>query len=63
MWAIKASGASRVIVTHGQVSVMVRWLQQNGLDAAAFRTEYGDEEDERGAAVADPAQASEAGDA
>lgn len=47
MWAIKATGAERVIVTHGQVGVMVRWLCQNGLDAQAFSTEYGDEEDER----------------
>jgi putative mRNA 3-end processing factor len=25
---------------------MVRWLQQNGLDAGAFQTEYGSEEDQ-----------------
>ncbi|HZG18791.1 MAG TPA: ligase-associated DNA damage response exonuclease [Herbaspirillum sp.] len=43
--AIAASGAARVIVTHGQVATMVRWLCQNGLDAAAFNTEYGDEDD------------------
>ena len=49
--AIAASGASRVIVTHGQVPVMVRWLAENGLDAEAFETEYGDEaEGEPGAA-------------
>jgi putative mRNA 3-end processing factor len=45
MEAIKATGAGRVIVTHGQIGVMVRWLQQNGLDAGAFQTEYGDEEE------------------
>ncbi len=33
----------RVIVTHGQVPVMVRWLCENGLDAEAFETEYGDD--------------------
>lgn len=45
MRAIKSTEAQRVIVTHGQVGVMVRWLQQNGLDAGAFTTEYGAEED------------------
>ena len=33
----------RVIVTHGQEAVMVRWLREQGLDAGAFRTEYGGE--------------------
>jgi putative mRNA 3-end processing factor len=28
--AIGATGAERVIVTHGQVATMVRWLRQNG---------------------------------
>jgi putative mRNA 3-end processing factor len=41
--AIAATGASRVIVTHGYEAVMVRWLQQQGLQAGSFRTEYGDE--------------------
>ena len=41
--AIAASGAQRVIVTHGYEAVMVRWLREQGLDADAFRTEYGDE--------------------
>jgi putative mRNA 3-end processing factor len=43
--AIAATGAARVIVTHGQVPVMVRWLCENGLDAEAFETEFGDEGD------------------
>jgi putative mRNA 3-end processing factor len=43
MSAIAATGAGRVIVTHGQVGVMVRWLQQNGLEAGAFNTEYASE--------------------
>ncbi|MET0961400.1 MAG: ligase-associated DNA damage response exonuclease [Noviherbaspirillum sp.] len=46
MSAIAATEASRVIVTHGQVGVMVRWLQQNGLEAGAFSTEYGDDDKE-----------------
>jgi putative mRNA 3-end processing factor len=41
--AIKATGAGRVIVTHGYEAVMVRWLQDQGLQAGAFQTEYGDE--------------------
>jgi putative mRNA 3-end processing factor len=41
--AIGESGASRVIVTHGYEAVMVRWLQDQGLEAGSFRTEYGDE--------------------
>ena len=42
--AITATGAQRVFVTHGQVNIMVRWLREQGLDAQAFDTEYGDEE-------------------
>jgi putative mRNA 3-end processing factor len=41
--AIAATGASRIIVTHGQVPVMVRRLCEQGLDAQAFDTEYGDD--------------------
>ncbi len=43
MQAIAATGCQRVIVTHGYEAVMVRWLQQQGLEAGSFRTEYGDE--------------------
>jgi putative mRNA 3-end processing factor len=41
--AIAASGAERIIVTHGQEAVMVRWLQQQGLQAGSFGAEYGDD--------------------
>jgi putative mRNA 3-end processing factor len=44
--AIEATGAQQVVVTHGSIPVMVRWLRQIGLDAKAFDTEYGDEDDE-----------------
>lgn len=44
--AIIATGAERVIVTHGQVNVLVRWLQERGLNAQAFKTHYGDEDAE-----------------
>ena len=54
--AIKASGAERVIVTHGYEAVMVRWLQQQGLQAGSFKTEYGDDRlDAQEPASADPA--------
>ena len=51
MRAIKATEAERVIVTHGSIPIMVRWLQQNGWEAGGFETEYGD--DEAADAVAD----------
>ena len=44
--AIAATQASRVIVTHGFESAMVRWLGEHGYDAGAFATEYGDLDDE-----------------
>jgi putative mRNA 3-end processing factor len=40
--AIAATGASRVIVTHGYEAVMVRWLTEQGLEASSFKTEFGD---------------------
>jgi putative mRNA 3-end processing factor len=56
MSAIAATQAQRVIVTHGQVGVLVRWLTQNGLEAGAFTTEYGDD-DEAVTAAAEQAHA------
>ena len=41
--AIGATGAARVIVTHGSAGVMVRYLRERGLRAEAFETEYGDD--------------------
>ena len=41
---IGATGAQQVIVTHGQIPVLVRWLSEQGLEASAFETEYGNEE-------------------
>ncbi|NPC57146.1 ligase-associated DNA damage response exonuclease [Caenimonas soli] len=43
MGAIAATGAQRIIVTHGSVPVMVRYLGEQGLQAEAFDTEYGDD--------------------
>ncbi|MGE8497640.1 MAG: ligase-associated DNA damage response exonuclease [Pseudomonas sp.] len=45
LWAIEQTGAERVMVTHGQVNVLVRHLREQGLDARAFQTEYGEEDD------------------
>ncbi|MFT3817021.1 MAG: ligase-associated DNA damage response exonuclease [Rubrivivax sp.] len=42
--AIAATGAERVIVTHGYEAEMVRWLQQQGLQAGSFSTEYGSDD-------------------
>lgn len=41
--AIDATGASRVLITHGDVPVMVRALRERGLQAEALRTEFGTE--------------------
>jgi putative mRNA 3-end processing factor len=41
-----------VIVTHGYDAVMVRWLSQQGLQAQAFTTVYGDDAIEADAAAA-----------
>jgi putative mRNA 3-end processing factor len=38
--AIAATGAQRVVVTHGYVPVMVRWLTEQGLEALAFETAF-----------------------
>jgi putative mRNA 3-end processing factor len=46
MAAIKGTGAEHIRVTHGSVPVLVRWLTENGLDAQAFETAYGDEDGE-----------------
>ena len=59
MEAISATGAQRVIVTHGSIPVLVRWLQQQGLQASGFDTEYGDDEASE-AAEPDPAAATTA---
>jgi putative mRNA 3-end processing factor len=58
--AIMATGAERVIVTHGYEAVMVRWLTEQGLEAGAFETEYGDsDDDEPGANAASATPAAE----
>jgi putative mRNA 3-end processing factor len=53
--AIKATQASRVIVTHGYEAVMTRWLTEQGLEAGSFKTEYGDDAKEDVATVGEVA--------
>ncbi len=53
--AIRGSGAQRVLVTHGYVAPMVRWLAEQGIDAQALDTEFGAEEDSPPAAGPPPA--------
>lgn len=55
MSAIEATGAHRVIVTHGSVPVMVRHLRERGLEAGSFETEYGDDAVEADLAPVEPA--------
>lgn len=52
MGAIGATGAQRVIVTHGSIPVMVRYLGEQGLEAEGFETEYGDDSIEADLALA-----------
>ncbi|MEO7152279.1 MAG: ligase-associated DNA damage response exonuclease [Burkholderiaceae bacterium] len=59
--AIGATGAQRVIVTHGYEAVMVRWLIEQGLLAGSFHTEYGAQDDEVAAGDPDPAIAVDPG--
>lgn len=40
----RETGARRILLTHGHTDTMVRYLQEQGVDAAALRTEYGAEE-------------------
>ena len=51
--AIGATGAQRVIVTHGSIPVMVRYLTGQGLQAEGFETEYGDDAVEADAVAAE----------
>lgn len=44
--AVKATGAERVFVTHGQVEVFVRWLREKGVDAHPVKTRFTGEDAE-----------------
>ena len=43
---IAATGAERVLVTHGYVAPVVRWLRERGTDAYGLDTHFGDEAEE-----------------
>jgi putative mRNA 3-end processing factor len=59
--AIAATGAERVIVTHGYEAVMVRWLAQQGLRAGSFATAFGDDRADDDAAALPAGEHSAAG--
>ncbi len=46
--AIRATGASRILVTHGQVPILIRWLREQGWQADALATEFDPEGDGEG---------------
>jgi putative mRNA 3-end processing factor len=52
---IAATGAERVWVTHGYTAVVVRWLQEHGIEALAVPTRYEGEQSEADAELVDPA--------
>jgi len=39
-WAIKLTGAERIIVTHGYTDVFSKWLCEKGYDARTVKTEF-----------------------
>ncbi|MFT3680413.1 MAG: ligase-associated DNA damage response exonuclease [Ferruginibacter sp.] len=43
---VKATGASKVFVTHGFQSAFTRYLNESGIEAAEVKTYYGSEEEE-----------------
>jgi putative mRNA 3-end processing factor len=47
--AIEATGAERILVTHGSTEPLARYLREKGLDARTLATAYGDDEDAGGA--------------
>ena len=53
--AIDATGAERVLVTHGSVGPLTRYLREKGLDVRILPTSYG-EEDEPNAGSDNPAK-------
>ena len=45
--AVKNTGAEKVFVTHGFQAAFSRYLNENGIEAAEIKTEYGGEEEEQ----------------
>jgi putative mRNA 3-end processing factor len=48
MAAIEATGAGEVWVTHGYTATVVRWLQEQGIEARAIQTRFEGELQEQG---------------
>jgi putative mRNA 3-end processing factor len=46
--AIRATGAERVLLTHGYTAQFARWLCSNGLDADELKTDYGTDDEGHG---------------
>ncbi len=44
--AVMATGAGRVLVTHGYSAIFSRWLTDKGLDAGVLETRFGESHDE-----------------
>lgn len=44
--AVKATGAEKVLVTHGFQSAFSRYLNEQGIESAEIKTAFGDDEDE-----------------
>jgi putative mRNA 3-end processing factor len=42
--AITATGATRVMMTHGYTAPFARWLRDRGLDGQELQTAFGEEE-------------------
>ncbi|WP_337174479.1 ligase-associated DNA damage response exonuclease [Paludisphaera sp.] len=66
--AVEATGARRVLVTHGYTAVVVRYLRERGVEAEVLATRYVGEGDaqegaEAEAMEADEAEAAESGEA
>jgi putative mRNA 3-end processing factor len=57
--AIDATGATRVLVTHGFTATVVRWLEAQGLEARALPTRWEGERDDLAVAEAEAAEPAE----
>lgn len=52
--AVKATGAERVFATHGFQSAFSRFLNEQGIEAAEVKTNYGNDEEETPSPIEDP---------
>ncbi len=46
LWAVEATSAEKVFVTHGFQSAFSRYLNEAGIEAGEVKTEYGTEDEE-----------------